>query len=304
MSVSRLEYLERFLDHTDFVLSGRKNAISGDKWLVNNYDPAFYDVVAKHLRSSDARVRADVVNLLAAVRERKALGIVKELRANDKENVQIACLGYLNAIDENDTMIPELFDVLEHKNGVEFRRAAAKLSSVGRSEDIRRLRKIYGQVSGEMRDEAKKALTAIIDRDVSLKEKKELLLSVPIFPDENKFAAFLDSSITYLDIRYRDSVACRTAITSRMYGNVYNAIMKMRTRMFNEFDNLEYYGKDSRRMYDELLRLMEWASLDLSEKTADDNDRSASTVCPACGTEMRSSGGIWVCVDCGIKKKL
>jgi transposase len=80
--------------------------------------------------------------------------------------------------------------------------------------------------------------------------------------------------------------------------------MKMRTRMFNEFDNLRHYGKDRRKMYDELIRLIEWASEDLSAKTLEDDGRRISTVCPGCGTEMRSSGGIWVCIDCGIKKKL
>ncbi|MCL2786227.1 MAG: HEAT repeat domain-containing protein [Methanomassiliicoccaceae archaeon] len=303
MSVSRLGYLERFLGCVDMVMAGRRNAVSGDKWLVSNYEPSFYSVLSKHLRSPDPRVRADVVNLLAAVKERAALDIVRELRTNDKDAVRIACLGYLSALNENDTMIPDLFDILKHRNGDEFKRAAVRMSAVGRSEDVHRLRKIYGQVDGEMRDAVKETLNIIIGRDASLIERKELLLSVPVFPDERKFLSFLDSSITYLDIRYRDSVACKPHITQKTYSNVYGAIMKMRVRMFNEFDNLKHYGKDCGKMYDELIRLMEWASLDLSGKEAE-TAGSAVTKCPKCGEEMRSSGGIRMCVDCGIKKSL
>ena len=300
MSASRIEYLQRFLDHTDFVISGRRNAISEDRWLVGNYDPSFYSIVDKHLRNTDARVRADVINLLAAVKERRALTIIKEMRASDKEIVQIACLGYLKTIGESDTMIPELFDILEHRNGPEFSRAAARIAAVGRSEDVPRLRRTYGQVSGEMREEAKKALTAIIDRDPSLSANRRLLLTVPVFPDEERFLRFLDSSITYLDIRYRDSVAPSTTVSLKVYNNVYGSIMRMRERLFNEFDNLRYYGKECSRMYDELVHLMEWASQDLSGKTA---EGAGNKLCSGCGEEMRFFSDTWVCVDCGTKKR-
>jgi ribosomal protein L37AE/L43A len=302
MSVSRLEYLGRFLDHVDFVISGKKNAISEDKWLVNNYCSLFYDVVSKHLLSPDIRVRADVVNLLAAVRERRSIDVIRGMRASDKDVVKTACLGYLSAIGESDTLIPDLFDILEHKNDDEFKRAAMKMTIAGRSEDVPRLRKIYGQVIGEMRDEIKRTLTAIIDKDDALKKNKELLLSVPVFPDERKFVSFLDTSITYLDIRYRDSVSCKDKITQGTYVNVYNALKKIRTRVFNEFDNLSYYGKETKKMYDELMHLIEWASADLSEKTVKVEEGMKRMTCPGCDSEMRYSGGVWVCIDCGMKK--
>ena len=301
MSASRMEYLERFLDCVDFVIAGMRNAISSDRWLVNNYDRSFYGAVSKHLKNSDERVRADIVNLLAAVGERGALDTVREMRSSDKNVVKTACLGYLSAMNESDTMVPELFDVLEHKDGPEFMRAAAKLRNVVRSEDVPRLRKLYGRVSGEMREEIKKILVAVIDRDAELGRKRELLLSLPVYPDERKFLSFLETGTTYLDIRYRDSVASRDTISTGTYSNVYAAIMRMRVRMFNEFDNLVHYGPACRKMYDELIRLIEWASCDLSSKAVE-KDRTVRSGCPKCGTEMRCFNGIWTCIECGTKK--
>ena len=303
MNVSRIEYLERFLDCVDFVLSGRRNAVSEDRWLVNNYDPSFYGAVSKHLKNSDERVRADVVRLLAAVRERAALDLIKEMRSFDKDIVRSACLGYLDSVSEEDTMIPEIFDILEHRNGAEFKRAAMRIGSVGRSGDVPRMRKIYGQVAGEMREDIKAALISVIGRDEELRKKKDLLLSIPVFPDEKRFLSFLDNSITYLDIRYRDSVAGKGIVSKGTYENVYGAIMKMRERMFNKFDNLGYYGPLCKKMYGDLLSLMEWASDDLSGKAVEsDRITAGKHLCPRCGNEMRSNNNIWACVDCGIKK--
>ncbi|MCL2608056.1 MAG: HEAT repeat domain-containing protein [Methanomassiliicoccaceae archaeon] len=302
MSTSRAEYLNRFLDGVDFVASGRKFAISEDRWLIANYDPSFYGIVSKHLINTDERVRADVIKLLAAVKERAALDAVKKIRSSDKENVRIACLGYLTAIGEADTMMPDLFDILEHKSGQEFRSAAMKVRSAGRSEDVPRLRKIYGQVTGEMREEIKKALISVMDRDENLKKNQELILSIPVFPDERKFSAFLDNSITYLDIRYRDSVACRKRIPSGMYSNVCAAVKKMRLRLYNEYDNLQYYEKPVNEAYNELIRLIEWASDDLSGKEIEDGSADHSKLCSKCGNELRSYKDTWMCVDCCIKK--
>ena len=302
MSVSRMEYLGRFLDCVDFVISGRRSAISEDRWLVTNYDPSFYGVVSKHLVNTDERVRADVIKLLAAVKERAAMDAVRKMRMSDKENVRIACLSYLAAIGEADTMMPDLFDILEHKRGQEFRAAAIKAGSAGRSEDVPRLRKIYGQVTGEMREDIQKALTLITDRDENLRKNRELILSIPIFPDEKKFNAFLDNSITYLDIRYRDSVACRPRVSAGTYSNVRSAIDKMKTRMFNEYDNLRYYEKTAGKMYDELLHLIEWAADDLSAKEIEDDRAEYAKVCSKCGNELRFYKDTWMCIDCGIKK--
>ncbi|MDR0791486.1 MAG: hypothetical protein LBE47_02990 [Methanomassiliicoccaceae archaeon] len=303
MSVSRIEYLERFLDCVEFVTSGKRNAISEDRWLVMNYDQSFYGFISKHLRNEDERVRAEVVTLFGHVRERAALDIVKSMRSSDRDRVRDACLNYLNSMNEADNLIPDIFDILEHKNGQEFERAAKRMSSAGRSEDVPRLRRTYGQVTGDMRDIIRGTLTSIIDRDTELRKKKELLLSVPVFPDEKKFNAFLDSSITYLDIRYRDSVSCKDIISERTYSNVYNALMTMRVRMFNEHDNLQHYGGSCTEMYNELIRLMEWTSEDLSGKTVSKDDGIRKDVsCPKCGNEMRVHNGVRACIECFVKK--
>jgi len=302
MSAGRMEYLGRFLDCVDFVASGRKFAISEDKWLVINYEPSFYGVVSKHLMNTDERVRADVIKLLAAVKERAALDSVRKMRLSDKENVRIACLSYLAAIGEADTMMPDLFDILEHKKGQEFKSAAMKAGSAGRSEDVPRLRKIYGQVTGEMREDIRKALILIMSRDENLKKNEELILSIPPYPDEKKFNAFLDNSTTYLDIRYRDTVACKRKISAGTYSNVCSAIKKMKARMFNEYDNLQYYEKSVGEAYDELLRLIEWAADDLSAKETEDGQTEHAKICSKCGNELRSYRDSWICVDCGIKR--
>ena len=43
--------------------------------------------------------------------------------------------------------------------------------------------------------------------------------------------------------------------------------MKMRKRLYNESDNLQYYDLDKTDRFDELSELVEWASDDLSKKT-------------------------------------
>ncbi|MCL1904960.1 MAG: hypothetical protein FWG19_02410, partial [Methanomassiliicoccaceae archaeon] len=118
--------------------------------------------------------------------------------------------------------------------------------------------------------------------------------------DEKKFEMFLDKSITYLDIRYRDSVSDKKIISANVYTNVRDALRSMRIRMFNEQDNLRYYGPPARKMYDELLNLMDWASADVSSKTVEADHFTERNLCPKCGAEMRARDGVWTCVDCGI----
>ncbi len=52
----------------DFVISGRKGSISGDRWLTANYESGFYGILEKHLGNPDDRVRSETVTLLAAVK--------------------------------------------------------------------------------------------------------------------------------------------------------------------------------------------------------------------------------------------
>ena len=297
----RLEYLEHFLDSVEFVSSGKKGSISNDKWLVSNYQSSFFTVVEKHLRNTDHRVRLETVILLTNVKERSAAPIIREMRSADNENVSSACLGYLKAIGEDDELIPELIGTLDLKRGQEFKKAAMKLASVGRREDIKDIRRIYGQVDGEMREDIKKTLLAVIGRYDDLVSKKELLLTVPVFPNENNFIIFLNSSEEYLDVRYRSKISPRKRISSDTYNNVVRGMKKIRVRMFNESDNLADYGEELTQRYNGMVDLLAWASEDLMKKEVDWNT-DPGTVCPKCGSTMVFGNDTWKCIECGYNR--
>jgi len=300
LTVGRLEYLERFLCAADFVASGRKGAMSGDRWLIGNYDPSFYGVLEKYLRCEDERIRAETVSLLAAVRERAALPEIRRMRAREGERVAMACLGYLSAAEESDSLIPELFDILEHKRGAEFERAAVRMRSAGRSEDVPRLRRIYGQVEGGMRDSLRRALESIADRDETLRGKKDLILSVPVYPDREAFSSFLERSIDYLDVRYRGNVHPLRTVEKGTYNNVARALRVMRVRLYNEYDNLGIYGPEEKEGYDELAGLVVWASEDLrGKRTAEGGRGQKDRRCPRCGGPTVTYKGLISCPECG-----
>lgn len=300
--VSRLEYLEHFLDSVDFVSSGKKGEISNDKWLVVNYQSGFYSVIEKYLKSTDDRVRAEVVMLLTSLRERAAMDIVKEMRIRDNERVSTACLGYITTMGDEDGLIPSLIETMEFKRGIEFRKAAERIGVIGRSNDLRTLRKIYGQVDGDMRVQVKDAMTKIIDRDEELKRKKDLLLSVPVFPDEKRFEKFLNSSEEYLDVRYRNSVHPKTRITVGTYNNIVRGMRDMRVRLFNESENLQDYSPEYTERYNGLVDLLDWAVDDLATKEVVHTSAESNISCSRCGSPMLFGNGEWRCLDCGNKK--
>ena len=244
MSVTKAEYLERFLEAVDRVIAGRPGSISEDRWLVNYYDAEKLSVLSGYLDCDDERVRAETVMLLADVRERAVLDKVKDMRQRDSERVRLACMGYLSAIQSDDELIPQLFDVMDHRNGSEFMRAANRMASIAREEDVPHLRRIYGQVGGEMRSAVRVVLDRVIARNPSLQPKRELILSVPVYPNEQEFERFLDTSIEYLDVRYRENVLPRDKIKVGTFNNVARALGRMRTRLYNEADNLQFYGPD------------------------------------------------------------
>lgn len=304
MVLNRLQYLEHYLGCIDFVISGRKGSISEDKQLVKDYDPAFYSVLEKHLKNVDHRVRTETVLLLTALKERQAMAEIKRLRTEDNEKVSSACLAYLNSLGEADDCIPDTIDILKHTRDQSFKKAAMRMKSIGRTEDIPELRTIYGQIDGDMREAIKEALSSIIDRDASLKGKKALLLSVPVYPNEKSFEKFADSSTVYIDIRYRDSVCPRSEIPVSTYNNVAVALKKIQTRLFNEKDNLRYYEPDKKQTYDELSSLLSWAAEDLSGKKVIFEARKVQVHdCSACGNRMALSNDAWVCPECGLKEK-
>lgn len=297
-----MDYLQHFLDCVDFVSSGRRGAISEDRKLVAEYDPTYYDILQKHLRNPDQRVKIEIITLLTNLRERQAIGDIKELRMVSNENVSNACVGFLYTMDTSDDYIPDLMDTLKHKRGSEFRNAAARMRSVGREQDIPELRKIYGQVDGEMREQMRDCLEGIIDRIPSLSKKKRMLLSVPVFPDEDRFMRFADDTIVYLDIRYRDNVSEKDTISSNTYNNIAKALKKIQIRLFNEEVNLRYYSDEARSAYDEVNDLFIWALHDIrTKKISMDVPKAEMNApdCDRCGNRMTYNKGSWRCPICG-----
>jgi ribosomal protein S27AE len=292
--------LEHFLSDTDFVMSGRRGAISDDKWLVNNYDPEFAGIVIKYLRCDDERVRRETVMLLGEVRERAALDEVRRMRTEDKEKVRMACLGYLASVQEADTAVPDLMDILEHKRGKEFSAAAVRMRAVARAEDVPRLRRIYGQVEDGMRSEIREVLDAVVKRNPEMAPKRDLILSVPVYPDEAAFDRFLTKSTDYLDVRYRRSVLPLSVMGRETYNNVARAMRSMRIRLYNEYDNLQLYDMDKKDRSEELAAMIAWASADLAKKKVDgDSHGKDDHRCPRCGELMVSYKGLWSCTRCG-----
>jgi len=301
---SRLEYLERYLDAVDFVTSGRKGAIYSDRWLTANYDPDFYSVIEKHLGNPDDRVRAETVMLLTVLKERRAADRIREMRQTDNERVGMACLGYLSAIGEDDVLIPKLVSTLEYERGEEFRKAAVRIGSVGRSGDIPVLRKIYGQTVGDMRSQIRDAMVRIIDRDPELKKKRDLLLSVPVFPDEKSFDRFLRTGTEYLDVRYRNSVRPLNRISAETYNNIVRGIRNIRVRLYNESNNLIHYPAEYTGRYDRLVDLLSWSVEDLSSKEVFHASPENNIVCARCGSNMVLGGDEWMCIDCGNRMRV
>lgn len=299
MPVTDMVYLEHYLDAVDKVMSGRPGSISEDRWLINNYDPEKLRIIQGYLSCEDEYVRAETVLLLTDVRERAVRDKVEDMRKHDSEKVRMACLGYISAMKSDDELISDLFDILDHANGAEFINAANRMGSVGTEDDVPHLRKIYGQVAGERRSAVREALNRIVSRHPALVPKRDLILSVPKYPDENDFEKFLDTAVEYIDVRYRANVFPEKRISRSTFNNVARALSKMRTRLYNEADNLQYYGPDKTDRSDELTQLIIWANKDLSGKEVIGTDSQHSRICSGCGGMLVCYKGMWICPDCG-----
>ena len=300
MTVDDAQYLDRFLRDVDLSMHGRPGSIAEDRWLVNNYDPEKLKLLRPYLEFEDNGVTAEVVTLLGDVRERAVMTEISKMRGSRGDKVGMACLGYLTAMREDDEAIPVLLDVMDHDHGPEFFRAARRMAAIARAEDLPHVRRIYGQVGGSMRDEVRVVIERIIARNPELVPKKDLILSTPVYPNEAEFERFLDSSIEYLDVRYRANVFPHKDIKFSTYNNVARALSKMRTRLYNEADNLQFYGVDKEDRFGELSKLLKWASEDLSRKNVLDPERKGrSRTCPRCGNLLVCYKGIWMCPDCG-----
>jgi len=302
--ISRMDYLGRFLDGVDFLLQGKKGSISEDRWLIRHYDPHFYDIIAKYLDHQDYRVRAEAILLLSELRERSALEKIKVLRRTDKEAVALACLSYLNRMEEADDLIPQLMEVLRNGIGDEFRKAAMKIRSSGRSEDIPALREIYGGLGDWRAPLIHEAISSIVDRTPELEKKKDLLTSKPVFPNEDAYSRFLDKAIDYIDVRYKEKIAVRRVITTSTFKNIIKALGEMRVRLYNEEENLQYYHPTDIERHRHLITLLEWAYSDLGSKELSDIEKTKTVSrCPECNTEMRFYNDKWMCMDCGYRGK-
>lgn len=297
--IDRLGYLERFLDAVDDVERGRLGSISENRWLIINYKTDFLQAIEKYLSSPDDRVVSETISLLTAVGERAVASVISDLRISGSERVRLSALGYQMHMDDNDKSIPRLFDTLEHCNGQEFDLAARRMQAIARESDIPHLRSIYGQVEGDMRTKMKLVIEAVIERNPSLRPKRDLILSIPVYPDEGAFEAFLDKSMDYIDVRYRNNIESRGRVPLKTYNNVATALKTMRTRLYNESDNLQYYGPDKTDRFYELTKLIRWASADLSGKEVEMPDRRVNRMCPGCGSPMCCFKGMWSCPDCG-----
>lgn len=279
MSVSELDYLERFIECSRLVENGKRGAIRDDRFLLKSYDRSFYHILKENgLEHSVHGVRAETIYLLGELRDSSAMKDITNMRHFDVSSVSDACISYLTALKDSEAVKADLFDILEHKDGVQFRNAAMRLGKVATDEDIPRLRKVYGQVDGPMRDIMKDCLSAVISRYPSLKKKERYILSVPVFPDEKAFDKFMDKSIVYLDIRYRDSMAPMSSVSMRAYNNVVKAIRTMQVRIYNERDNLKWYDPSKANVIKELESLIMWVVDDLNDKVVIPDSTDSSTV--------------------------
>lgn len=300
MDNGRLRYIELFLDSVDSVECGRKGSISENRRLVSEYRSDYYSVIEPHLKSSSPRVRMEVVILLSKLKERKALEAVKHMRIYDNDLVSGACLAYLDAIGDEDDSIPKLIDTLRYTNGAEFKAAALKLRNMARDVDVPALREIYGQVGEDLKEPMMRILTSVISRYPELRSKEDLILSDPVYPNEKDLVRFLDKSIVYMDIRYRDNYSQESAVSLEMYNKMASAFKKIQIRLYNEKANLRYYSDDTRKMYDDAEDLLLWAFGDLSSKEVIGAEKGDGIHrCPHCGGKMGKTIRGWICPECG-----
>lgn len=295
-SASKAGYLERYIGGIDRIETGRYGSISSDRWLVVNYKPEYASILERFLSYENERVRAETVMLFTNVREYSVADTVRGMSTKDTEKVRGACIGYMSVVTDATDRIPKLLETIRYKSGEEFSKAAVEMGDIGRMEDIDLIRRSYGLVKGSMRKELHDTLTRIIDRHPELEHRRDLILSLPVRPDEDDFGKFLDKSIEYLDKRYRENIHPEKIISAKVRNNISSALNTMNVRLYNEADNLKHYCAVETERADILSDLVTWATKDLSEKNIRTYDKSHR--CPGCGREMTYYNGSWSCLDC------
>lgn len=266
MSVLSSVYSIRYNEAAGSVRSGRSGAISENRFLLDNYGKGCYEILCEGLDDGDARVRMETVLLFARLRIIKPRDRITEMSYNDRDSVAGACVAYLKALEQAEERIPELLYTANHRTGAEFRSAMRTLGDIGTAQDIPEIRKVMGQVEGEMREQTRNALSRIVDRDPDLEAKRPFILSDPVYPDEKGYAAFLEKAIDYLDVRYREKIMPRDEVKMGVYNNVVSAILRMQIRIYNERPNMYQYSEDIVRESGRLEDLVYWAAEDLKSK--------------------------------------
>ena len=295
-SSGKAGYLERYIGGIDRIETGRPGGISDNRWLAVNYRPEYAPILERYLSYDDDRVRAETVMLFTDVRESSVIDTVRKMSTSDTERVRGACIGYLSVFAEAEERIPELLKTIRYKTGAEFSKAAGMLASIGRAEDVDTIRRSYGLVKGAMREELHETLSRIVDRHPELGSRRALILSLPVRPDEDAFGNFLNKSIEYLDVRYRENIHPGKTVSAKTRNNIASALNKMNFRLYNESENLEFYGAVETERADRLTDLIVWATEDLAGKTVLASDITRG--CPKCGKAMTYYNGIWSCIHC------
>lgn len=297
MSAGKAGYFERFMGGIDKIETGRPGGISEDRWLAAYYRPEYAPIICRYLSYDNETVRAETVMLLTDVREPYAADIIGKMSVSDTEKVRGACIGYMNAVKSADEKIPVLIDVLKHRRGEEFFKAAEAMKAYGRAEDVDELRGIMGYLKDDMRTAVKNVLERIISRYPELKGKRDLILSAPLRPDVDSYNQFLNRSVEYLDVRYRNNVFPSGSISRSTETNILAALKKMKIRIYNETGNLEFYSPSEAERTKELTDLIVWAYGDLASKEV--YEEKTSDLCPKCGKRMIQYKGFKSCPDCG-----
>ena len=266
MTVPVSGYSARFTDSVRNVLNGRRGSISDSRFLIDNYGAGCYDILVAGLEHPEPSVRVETVMLFSRLSIVKPRDIIEGMSVRDNDLVVGACIAYLKTIETNEGRMPDLLYTANHRTGTEFRTAMRTIGSIATEKDIPEIRKVYGQVEGEMREQTAAALARIIDRDPDLERKREFIMSLPRYPDEASYLAFLRKSVDYLDVRYRKNVEPRSEVSVKLHNDVAHAIITMQIRMYDESQNMDIYSEEVRREADRLTGLISWAADDLNSK--------------------------------------
>ena len=266
MTVPVSNYALHFRESCDNVVKGRRGSISENRFYIDNYGPGCYEVLCTGLDHEEPSVRAETVLLFSRLCIPKPKERIEHMGMYDRDVVAGACVAYLKRMEANDERMPELLYTANHRDGQEFKYAMKTIGSIATEKYIPEIRRIYGQVEGVMRMQTADALNSIVDRDPDLERKRQFILSVPRYPDEYSYLAFLRKSIEYLDVRYRRNVEPKHEISVKMHTDVAHAIITMQIRMYDESQNMRIYSSEVRDLADRLSELIAWAADDLNAK--------------------------------------